>query len=120
VNEDDVLLLSALHQSHLCLKSPPEFRSILSFSDTTTSRAATLMHLTAIAEQFDRLKNEHEDDLLSFFDNQDIKGMYDVRTYIAHDYEGTTLLSSKGSSEMGERSSNDNVKDLCISYPDER
>lgn len=59
--------------------------------DVITSRAAILMHLTAIAEQFDKLKKEHADDLLSSFDDQDIKGMYDVRTYIAHDYEGVNL-----------------------------
>ena len=59
--------------------------------DVITSRAAILMHLMVIAEQFDKLKKEHADDLLSSFDDQDIKGMYDVRTYIAHDYEGVNL-----------------------------
>jgi len=28
---------------------------------------------------------------LSIFDENDVKGMYDVRTYIAHDYEGVNL-----------------------------
>jgi len=49
------------------------------------------MHLTAIAEQFNKLKQAHADDILSAFDDEDIKGMYDVRTYIAHDYEGVNL-----------------------------
>ena len=49
------------------------------------------MHLTAIAEQFNKLKQEHAEDILNAFDNKDIKGMYDVRTYIAHDYEGVNL-----------------------------
>jgi len=49
------------------------------------------MHLTAIAEQFNKLKKEHADDILSIFDENDVKGMYDVRTYIAHDYEGVNL-----------------------------
>jgi len=56
-----------------------------------TDRPAILMHLTAIAEQFNKLKKEHADDILSVFDDDDVKGMYDVRTYIAHDYEGVNL-----------------------------
>ena len=55
------------------------------------ARPAILMHLTAIAEQFDKLKKEHADNLLEAFDEQDVKGMYDVRTFIAHDYEGVNL-----------------------------
>ncbi len=56
-----------------------------------SKRPAILMHLTAIAEQFNKLKQTHADDILSGFDDRDIKGMYDVRTYIAHDYEGVNL-----------------------------
>ena len=59
--------------------------------DSITQRPAILMHLTAIAEQFNKLKQEHADDILSGFDDGDVKGMYDVRTYIAHDYEGVNL-----------------------------
>ena len=59
--------------------------------DYVTSRPAILMHLTAIAEQFNKLKQQHANDILSVFDNGDVKGMYDVRTYIAHDYEGVNL-----------------------------
>jgi len=59
--------------------------------DVVTHRPAILMHLTAIAEQFNKLKQSHADDILSAFDDKDIKGMYDVRTYIAHDYEGVNL-----------------------------
>jgi uncharacterized protein with HEPN domain len=59
--------------------------------DYVTDRPAILMHLTAIAEQFNKLKKEHADDILSVFDDNDVKGMYDVRTYIAHDYEGVNL-----------------------------
>lgn len=59
--------------------------------DYVTDRPAILMHLTAIAEQFNKLKKEHADDILSAFDDEDVKGMYDVRTYIAHDYEGVNL-----------------------------
>ena len=59
--------------------------------DTMTIRPAILMHLTAIAEQFDKLKKSHADDILNEFDEEDLKGLYDVRTYIAHDYEGINL-----------------------------
>jgi uncharacterized protein with HEPN domain len=59
--------------------------------DVITIRPAILMHLTAIAEQFDKLKKSHADDILSEFDKEDLKGLYDVRTYIAHDYEGINL-----------------------------
>lgn len=59
--------------------------------DAVTIRPAILMHLTAIAEQFNKLKQSHADDILKEFDHNDIKGMYDVRTYIAHDYEGVNL-----------------------------
>lgn len=59
--------------------------------DCVSQRPAILMHLTAIAEQFNKLKKEHADNILSAFDENDVKGMYDVRTYIAHDYEGVNL-----------------------------
>ena len=60
-------------------------------NDLVTSRPAILMHMTAIAEQFDKLKKEHAKHLLDSFDEADIKGMYDVRTYIAHEYEGVNM-----------------------------
>jgi uncharacterized protein with HEPN domain len=59
--------------------------------DVATARPAILMHLTAIAEQFHKLKLEHADNILAAFDGQDVKGMYDVRIFIAHDYEGVNL-----------------------------
>jgi uncharacterized protein with HEPN domain len=62
-----------------------------SLEDSITSRPAILMHLTAIAEQFNKLKQEHANNILDAFEHNDVKGMYDVRTYIAHDYEGVNL-----------------------------
>lgn len=62
-----------------------------SLEDSVTDRPAILMHLTAIAEQFNKLKKAHADNILEVFDDDDIKGMYDVRTYIAYDYEGVNL-----------------------------
>ena len=58
--------------------------------DPITRRPAILMHLTAIAEQFHKLK-QRQCSALDAFNAQDLKGMYDVRTYIAHDYEGVNL-----------------------------
>ncbi len=46
------------------------------------------MHLTFIAEQFDKLLHNGELEILAFFDKQDIKGSYELKNFIAHDYEG--------------------------------
>ena len=59
--------------------------------DEAVSRAAILMHLTSIAEQFDKLLHDGELDLLTHFEKEDIKGSYDLRNFIAHDYEGVDL-----------------------------
>ena len=64
---------------------------VKALEDSITARPAILMHLTAIAEQFNKLKKDHADEILNAFDDKDVKGMYDVRTYIAHDYEGVNL-----------------------------
>lgn len=59
--------------------------------DEEGSRASIMMHFTSIAEQFDKLSKEGEIDILSRFDKRDLKGSYDIRTYIVHDYEGINL-----------------------------
>ncbi len=59
--------------------------------DATTMRPAILMHFTSIAEQFNKLKQDKQTELLNYFDQDDVKGMYDTRTYIAHEYEGVNL-----------------------------
>ena len=64
---------------------------VKALEDHITLRPAILMHLTAITEQFDKLKKSHADDILQEFEESDLKGLYDVRTYIAHDYEGINL-----------------------------
>ncbi len=56
--------------------------------DEQKGRAAILMHLTSVAEQFDKLLHSGELEVLSHFEKQDIKGSYDLRNFIAHDYEG--------------------------------
>ena len=64
---------------------------ITALEDEAISRAAILMHLTSIAEQFDKLLHDGELELLSHFEKEDIKGSYDLRNFIAHDYEGVDL-----------------------------
>ena len=64
---------------------------VLALEDEQSSRAAILMHLTSIAEQFDKLLHAGELDILSNFEKQDIKGSYELRNFIAHDYEGVDL-----------------------------
>lgn len=64
---------------------------INALEDEQMSRASLMMHLTSIAEQFDKLSKEGEFEILSKFDKEDIKGSYDVRNYIVHDYEGINL-----------------------------
>ena len=61
---------------------------IEALEDEQNSRASILMHLTSIAEQFDKLLHNGELELLAYFDKQDIKGSYELRNFIAHDYEG--------------------------------
>ncbi len=59
--------------------------------DEQNSRASILMHLTSIAEQFDKLLHNGELEVLAYFEKQDIKGSYELRNFIAHDYEGVDL-----------------------------
>jgi len=71
------------------IKKKIEF--IQALEDEQNSRASILMHLTSIVEQFDKLLHNGELDILSYFEKEDIKGSYDLRTFIAHDYEGVDL-----------------------------
>ncbi len=50
-----------------------------------------MMHFTSITEQFNKLANEGEFEILKEFDKRDLKGVYDIRNYIVHDYEGLNL-----------------------------
>lgn len=60
-------------------------------ADEKSARASILMHLTSIAEQFDKLLHNGELEVLSHFEKEDIKGSYELRNFIAHDYEGVDL-----------------------------
>lgn len=48
---------------------------------------ATRMHLISIAEQFSKLKDENEFNLLSHFETEELRGINAVRNFIAHDYD---------------------------------
>ena len=56
--------------------------------DKKLAKPAIMMHLTAIAEQFSKLKDEN---LIVQFDANDIKGAIATRNFIAHDYDGVNL-----------------------------
>jgi uncharacterized protein with HEPN domain len=51
---------------------------------------AILMLIVAISEQFNKLYKK-EAKILENFDTEDIKGIINVRNYIAHDYDGVNL-----------------------------
>jgi len=69
---------------------------VAALNDETLARPAILMHLTSIAEQFGRLQNALEYEILSKFDKEDIRGAFAVRNFIAHDYEGVNLAIIEG------------------------
>jgi uncharacterized protein with HEPN domain len=50
-------------------------------------KPAIRMQIIAIAEQFNKLKDEGAFELLSKFDIEDLRGLNAVRNYIAHDYD---------------------------------
>ena len=50
-------------------------------------RPAIRMQIISIAEQFNKLKDENEFELLSQIDKADLKGLNAVRNFIAHDYD---------------------------------
>ena len=50
-------------------------------------RPAIRMQIISIAEQFNKLKDENEFELLSKINKSDLKGINAVRNFIAHDYD---------------------------------
>ena len=52
-----------------------------------TLKPAIRMQIISIAEQFNKLKEENEFELLSLIDKNDLKGINAVRNFIAHDYD---------------------------------
>jgi uncharacterized protein with HEPN domain len=55
-------------------------------------KPAIRMHITRIAEQFDKLKKENEFELLEHFSKDDLRGLSAVRNFIAHDYDSVDDL----------------------------
>jgi len=51
---------------------------------------AVLMLLVAISEQFSKLYKNNSN-ILNHFEKIDVKGIVDVRNFIAHDYDGVNL-----------------------------
>lgn len=49
-------------------------------------KPAIRMQIITIAEQFNKLKDENEFELLSQIDKNDLKGLNAVRNFIAHNY----------------------------------
>ena len=56
--------------------------------DEMLGKPAVLMHITSIAEQFSKLKDQS---IIEQFDTMDIKGAIATRNFIAHDYDGVNL-----------------------------
>jgi len=52
-------------------------------------KPAIRMNLVKIAEQFSKLKNDNEFEILQNFLSSDLKGISALRNYIAHDYDST-------------------------------
>ena len=50
-------------------------------------KPAIRMQIISIAEQFNKLKDENEFELLSQIDKDDLRGLNAVRNFIAHDYD---------------------------------
>ena len=50
-------------------------------------KQAIRMQIISIAEQFNKLKDDNEFELLSKIDKNDLKGINAVRNFIAHDYD---------------------------------
>jgi len=59
--------------------------------DAVTTRPAILMLLAGISEQFSKLRQNNAEELLVYFEDNDLKGMQDIRNFIAHEYDGVDL-----------------------------
>ena len=55
-------------------------------------KPALRMHIIRIAEQFQKLKDENEFEILEKFDKKDLRGISAVRNFIAHDYDSVDDL----------------------------
>ncbi len=69
--------------------------------DEKVFKPAILMHLVAIAEQMNKLKDENAFDILEKFKKTDLKGLSDMRNFIAHDYEGVDMALVEAALQHG-------------------
>jgi len=88
-NNDDIDRLKVLFTKINFILDICEDSIVNALEDEKTTRPAIMMHLTSIAEQFSKIKDNN---ILNKFDESDVKGAIDTRNFIAHDYEGINLL----------------------------
>lgn len=60
---------------------------IMSALEDRILKPAIRMQIISMAEQFNKLRDEFELELLSHIDKEDLKGLNAVRNFIAHDYD---------------------------------
>jgi len=92
-NPEDILHLERIAEKiNLINEITNDFGSIQgALKDKKSGKPSIMMHLLSMSEQFNRLKDNSAFDILSKFDKEDLKGSYDIRNFIAHDYEGVNL-----------------------------
>ena len=115
--EDSVKIKIIIEKIDLINEIVCDFGAIsTALKDKKMGRPSIVMHLIAMAEQFNRLKNDGAYEVLGRFDKEDLKGSYDIRNFIAHDYEGVNLAII----EMVIRTKLPKIKSVCDAIIKER
>jgi uncharacterized protein with HEPN domain len=83
--------------------------------DERVFRPAILMHLVAISEQINKLKEENAFEILEKFSKSDLRGINDMRNFIAHDYEGVDLAVVETALRFGLPSLEKSVDEILLS-----
>jgi uncharacterized protein with HEPN domain len=60
-------------------------------NDEKILRPAILMHLLQIGETLNTIYKKNPDLIVEFDLSEEVKGAYNIRNFIAHDYEGVNL-----------------------------
>jgi uncharacterized protein with HEPN domain len=63
----------------------------VALQDELKSKPAILMHIVSVAEQMKKIEDEQNTEILKYFEEADLRGLADVRNFIAHDYDGVDL-----------------------------
>ena len=74
-------------ESNIELRKKDEF-----ISEPDSNELRTIFNQHLYSKLFDKLSKDGEFEILSKFDKNDLKGSYDIRNYIVHDYEGLNLM----------------------------